>query len=193
MDDVRSQVFEQSLVVGDGHHAEFRSLPADLGHAVGHHGQGIDVQAGVSLVEDGDLGFQDGHLEDLVSFLLTTGETLIEVALGKRRVHAEPLHPLHDGQAQLEYRQVDALTGRQGLAEKVDHRHPGHLQRVLEGEEHPGLAPDVGGPVGDVLTAKEHRTGGDRVLGAAQQHGSQGGLAGSVGPHEGVEFAGANG
>ena len=47
---------------------------------------------------------------------------------------------------QLEHRQVDALAGRQRLAQEVEHRHAGDLLRVLEGEEEPGLAPDVGGP-----------------------------------------------
>ena len=59
---------------------------------------------------------------------------------------SEPLHPLHDRQPQLEHRQVDALAGRQRLAQEVEDRHAGDVLGVLEGEEDAGLAPHVGRP-----------------------------------------------
>ncbi len=48
-----------------------------LGIAVdtfGHHAQGVDVQAGVGLVEDRDLRLQQTQLQDLVALLLTAGK-----------------------------------------------------------------------------------------------------------------------
>ena len=111
---------------------------------LGDDPQRVDVEAGVGLVEDGEFGFEDRHLHDLVALLLAAGESLVEVAVDERRVHAEPLHPVHRGEAQFEHRQVDALAGRQGLAEELDDRDAGDLLGVLEGEEHAGLGPLVG-------------------------------------------------
>ena len=155
MHEVGREVVEQALVVGDQQDAELGPVGADLADALGDDAQGVDVEAGVGLVEDGELGLEDRHLQDLVALLLAAGEALVEVAVGERRVHAEALHPLHDRQAQLEHREVDALAGRQRLAQEVEHRDPGDLLRVLEGEEHAGLGPHVGRPVGDVVALEE--------------------------------------
>ena len=106
----------------------------------------------------GDLRLEDRHLEDLVALLLAAGEPLVEEPVGEGRVHVEPLHPLHDRQPQLEDREVDALAGRQGLAQEVDDRHALHLLGVLEGEEHARLAPDLGVPGGDVVALEEDPT-----------------------------------
>ena len=145
------QVLEQALVVRDAQHAEVGPVGAHLLHALRHHLQRVDVETGVGLVEDGELGLEDRHLQDLVALLLAAGEALVEVAVEERRIHVEPVHPLHDRQPQLEHRQVDALAGRQRLAQEVEHRHARDGLRVLEGEEDAGLAADVGRPVGDVV------------------------------------------
>ena len=166
-----------------------RSL-ADLLDALGDRAQGVDVEAGVGLVEDGQLGLEDGHLQDLVALLLAAGEALVEVAVGEGGVHAEALHPLHDGQAQLEHRQVDALAGRQRLAQELDDRDAGDLLRVLEGQEHAGLGPDLGRPVGDVVALVQDAPARDLVLGVGQQGVGEGRLARAVRAHHGVHLAG---
>ena len=176
--------------MGDGQDAEGGALGPDLLDAPGHDLQGVDVEAGVGLVEDGQLGLEDGHLQDLVALLLAAGEPLVEVAVGEGRVHVEALHPLHDREAQLQDGQVDALAGRQGLAQEVDDRHPGDGHGVLEGQEDAGLAPDVGAPGGDVVALVEDAALGHLVLGAAEQDVGQGGLARPVGAHQGMDFAG---
>jgi hypothetical protein len=90
----------------------------------------------------------------------------------------------------LEHRQVlDALAGGQGLAEELHHRDAGDLLRVLEGEEHAGLGPHVGGPSGDVVALEADPPSGDLVVGVAEQGVRQGGLARPVRPHEGVQLA----
>ena len=122
VDPVGLQVVEQALVVGDDQDAQLGTVLAHLIDTVGHDLERVDVEAGVGLVEDGDLGLEDGHLQDLVALLLAAREALVEVAVGERRVHVEPLHPVHDRQPQLEHRQVDALAGRQRLAQEVDDR-----------------------------------------------------------------------
>ena len=187
---VGRQLAEQALVVGDEHDAEAGPVLADLLDAAGHRAQGVDVEAGVGLVEDGQLGLEDGHLQDLVALLLAAGEALVEVAVGEGRVHAEPLHPVHDGQAQLEHGQVDALAGRQRLAQELDDRDAGDLLGVLEGEEHAGLGPHLGGPVGDVVALVEDAPAGDLVLRVGQQGVGERRLARAVGAHDGVHLAG---
>ena len=112
------------------------------------------------------------------------------MAVGERRVHAEAVHPVHDRQPELQDRHVDALSGREGLAQEVDDRHAGDLQRVLERQEDTGLAAHVGWPFGDLVATEPDRTAGDEVFGAAQQDRGQGRLSGTVGTHEGVDLAG---
>ena len=114
--------------------------------------QRVDVEAAVGLVEHRDVGFHQGHLQDLVALLLATGEALVEVALRETVVHAEALRPLHQPDPHLEHREVgDALAGGDGLAQEVEHAHPGDLLGVLEAEEEAPGGPLVGGELGDVL------------------------------------------
>ena len=77
-----------------------RPVATHLLHAARHHLEGVDVETGVGLVEDRDVGLEDRHLEDLVALLLAAGEPLVEEPVGEGRVHVETGHPLHDRQAQ---------------------------------------------------------------------------------------------
>ncbi len=61
-------------------------------HPFADHPQCVDVEAGVGLVEDGDLRPEQLQLHDLVPLLLATGEALVHVALGHRGIHAQTLH-----------------------------------------------------------------------------------------------------
>ena len=68
MDDVRGDVVEQALVVGDQQDAELR-----VEHRVdtlGDDPQGVDVEARVGLVEDRELRVEQFELHDLVALLL---------------------------------------------------------------------------------------------------------------------------
>jgi hypothetical protein len=193
VDAVGGQLVQHPLVVGDDQHAQ---LGSGLPHRMdppGHRAQGVDIEAGVGLVQHGQLGLEDGHLEDLVALPLAAREPVVQVALPEGRVHAQLLHPLHHHQADLEDRQVHAPTGRQGLSQELDDRDPADGLGLLEGEEDPGLAPDVGGPVGDVLAPEPDGAGGHLVGRVAQQDVGQGGLARPVGAHEGVHLARPNG
>ena len=193
MDDVRSHLVEQALVVGDQHDAHVRALFADGVDTPSDDAQGVDVEAGVGLVEDRQLRLEDRHLHDLVALLLAAGEPLVEVAVDERRVHPEPLGPLHRGEAQLEHGQVDALACRQRLAQELDDRDAGNLLGVLEGEEHARLGPFVGRPVADVVAVEGDRPRRDLVLGRPHQRRRERALAGPVGAHHGVDLAGADG
>ncbi len=113
--------------------------------------QCVDVEAGVGLVEHGDLGLEQRHLENLVALLLAAGEALVQVPLLEAVVHAEPLRPRQELHAHFEHGVVvDALAARHRLAQEVEHRHARDLFGVLEAEEQAPGRPLVGGCVGDV-------------------------------------------
>ena len=56
--------------------------------------QGVDVQAGVGLIEDGELRLQQAELQHLVALLLAAGEALVDGTLGEGRVDVQFLHRL---------------------------------------------------------------------------------------------------
>ena len=80
---VRHDVVEQPLVVRDDEHRPVRA--AQGVDAVGDDLQGVDVEAGVGLVEDAQLRLEHGHLEDLVALLLAAGEALVDRPLEQLR------------------------------------------------------------------------------------------------------------
>ena len=173
----------------DEEDAQLGTIGAHLLHTAGDDLQGVDVESGVGLIEDGEVGLEDRHLQDLVALLLPAGEALVEVAVAEGGIHVEALHPLHDRQAQLEDRQVDALAGRQGLAQEVDDRDARDLLGVLEGEEHPRLAAHVGRPRRDVLALEEEAPGRHLVVRVAEEGVGERRLPRAVGAHQGVHLA----
>ena len=133
---------------------------AHLGDPVGDDAQRVDVEAGVGLVEDRDVGFEERHLEDLVALLLATREALVEVALREPLVHAELRGPFEQRHAHLEHRQVgDALARRHRLAQEVEDAHARDLLGVLEAEEQAARGALVGGERRDVVAAEDDRPG----------------------------------
>src|SRR2546427_8344999 len=63
---------------------------------VRNHSEGVDVQAGVGLVENCELGLEHRHLKNLVALLLAAGEAFVDRTIHKCLVHLEQLHlPAH--------------------------------------------------------------------------------------------------
>ena len=154
-------VLQDPRVVRDEQDAGLAAL-ADPVDALGHHAQRVDVEAGVGLVEDGDLRAQQLELQDLVALLLAAGEALVDVALGERRVHLEALHRLLlllDPQPQLGGLAAD---GGGGGAQEVGDGDAGHLDGVLHRQEDAGAGPLVDGHLEDVLAVEGDGAGGDR-------------------------------
>ena len=162
-------------------------------HALGDDAHGIDVEAGIGLVEHAERRLEQRHLQDLVPLLLAAGEADIERALQHLGVDLEQLRLLAHQPQEIGRRQL-RLPAR--LAHRVHRRaQEGHggdarnLHRVLEGEEHAG-----GGALGrvhgeQVLTLPGDRARGDLVIVLAGQHISERRLAGAVRPHDGVHLA----
>src|SRR5436305_1296106 len=69
MHDVRREIAQDALVVRDEQHAHLRALPAHLVDPVSDDLQGVDVEPGIGLVEDGHVGFEQGHLQHLGALL----------------------------------------------------------------------------------------------------------------------------
>ena len=189
VDPVGVQLGEQAAVVGDGQHAE-AVLVGGLLDPAAAGAQGVDVEAGVQLVEDGDLGQEDAELEGLVALLLAAGQVDVEGPGQEALVEADALGLDHHA---LPHVGGVAAGGGDRGREEVLQRHAGDLGRVLHGQEQPGLGPLPRGHGQDVLAVHGHRAARDLVARATHDHVGQGGLARPVGAHDGVDLAALHG
>ena len=79
MNEVGHDEVQKALVMG---HKDNASLRAAQGiHALGHHLEGVYIEARISLIENGEGWLQKQHLEDLVAFLFPAGEAFVDAAL----------------------------------------------------------------------------------------------------------------
>ena len=86
-----------------------------------------------------------------------------------------------------------SVQGGLGGAQEVAGGHAGNLDRILHGQEEPGLGPLVHAQSGELDAVEGGRTRGDRVLGVARQRVGHGRFAGAVGAHDGVNLTGLDG
>ena len=61
-------------------------------HAGRHDFKSINVKAGVSFIKNTELGLQKLQLQNLMTFLLTAGETFIDVTSNERRINVQMVH-----------------------------------------------------------------------------------------------------
>ena len=96
-------------------------LGVELGvDALGDDAQRVDVEAGVGLVEDRELGLEDGHLEHLQALLLAAREALVDVARGEAVVELEQRHLLAQQLAEVAH--LDAAAGQVGRVDLARRR-----------------------------------------------------------------------
>ena len=162
-------------------------------HAFGHDAQGVHVQAGVGFVKDGKLRFQQFELQHFGALLFTAGEAFVHGTGGELRVHLEALHGCGQVLGPLANTGSLAVDFGLGGAQEVGHGHARYFDRVLHGQEQAGLGALVRSHLEDVLAVEEGLAGVDHVLGVAGQRVGESGLAGTVGAHDGVGFAGVDG
>jgi len=182
----RRDVVEDALVVRD--HDRAHVGPDVVLHAPRDHLQGVDVEAGVGLVEDRHRRLQHGQLQDLEALLLAAREPVVEVPARHLLVDVEQLHRLLHLLPEL--RDADGLVAVRvdGGAEEVRDRHTGHGVRVLEAQEEAELRALVRPQVEHVGAIERHLAGRHLVAGVAHQHVRQGRLAGPVRAHDGVDL-----
>ena len=161
----------------------------------------------IGLVEDGDLGLEDGHLEHLEALLLAAREPVVHIAAGETLVHAQQGHLLAHLGPEVAHRDaathrvgrvdvgvlVDALEA--GVERGADERRDaqaGDGGRVLEGEEQAEARPLVRGQGEDVATLPADLAAGHDVRRMAGERVGERGLARAVGPHDRVDLAAAD-
>ncbi len=76
--------------MGDHHDGVVFALK--LVDTVGDDFHGIDIEARIGFVEDGDLWGEDGHLEDFVSLFFTTGIIDVDGTFDKLFLNVEKFH-----------------------------------------------------------------------------------------------------
>ena len=164
--------------------------------AVGHRLEGVDVQAGVGLVQDRQGGLQHGHLEDLGALLLPTRETGVHRAAQQVLAHLHRLHPLlGHGQEIHRVQLLLAAVAPYGVdrgAQEVEAVQAGNLHGILEAEEESLHRPQFRGHAEQVLPLVQDFAGGHLVGVTAGQHLGQRTLARAVGAHDGVDLAGGH-
>ena len=191
MHDVRHDVVEQALIVGDDDRGALRrAQPVD---AVGDDLQGVDVEAGVGLVEDREPRLQQRHLQNLIALLLAAREAHIDGAAQHLRADRELggalAHALEEfRRGQLRLAALLALRVERGAQE----RHggdAGDFDRILEGEEEALGGALVGIEVEHVLAVEQDLPLRHLVVGLAGEHIGERRLARSVRAHDRVHLA----
>ena len=192
MHELRLDVAQDAGVVGNQHDAHVVLIVRTV-HALRNDLQCVNVQTGVGLIQDAELGLEQLQLKDLVALLLTTGEALVHVTCDEVGVNLQVLHGflnvLGPGT------QGGSLAVHSGLSgtQEVGHGHTGDLNRVLHSQEQACACTLVHAHLGDVLTVEQNLTGVNLVLGVASNGGSQSGLTGTVRAHDCVNLARVDG
>ena len=192
MHEVGHDVVEQTLVVRDDERRVVRVLQRV--HAVRDDLERVDVEAGISLVEDGEPRFEHGHLEDFVALLFAAGEADVHGALEQVFLELEQLHLfLHEREefhrVELRLALVLAAFVERG-AEEVGAVHAGNLDGILKREEDAFARADFGVHLQEIFAFVDDFAGGDIVGVAPGENRSERALAGAVGPHDGMDFTG---
>ena len=150
----------------------------------GDLGEGVDVQARVDLVEEDEVRFQEEHLQDLVPFLLSSGEPLVEVAGRHVGVQADLLVCVLGESVEVVGRDGFFAADVEARTEEVGCHDPRDVRGVLEGHEDAFSAPLVRGEGQEVLPVKFCGARRYAVFGGAHEDVQERGFAVSVGPQQ---------
>ena len=158
MHHVGLDVVQEALIVRDDDGGVVRS--AQQVDTFGHDAEGVDVEAAVRLVEDGERGLEHGHLEDLVALLLAAGEAFVHAAVHQAVVQLHDLafltHQLEEVGGRNRLLATVLAAGIDGRAHEVHHAHAGDLHGVLEAEEDAFAATLFGGQLQEVFALEGH-------------------------------------
>ena len=192
---VRLNVVEQTLIMRDQQRGPVRRLQGI--HALGHDAQGINVQARVGFVQNGQARIQDCHLQDLITLLFTAAVINIHVTFQKALVNLQQTHLVLYKLNKIEWVHgrfipvlaVLMIAGPQKqrigharqfhrILKRQKHTLQGSLMRLQFEQVKRGLARRI-----------RHVSLCHFVVRMAGQHLGQGALSGTIGPHDGVHLA----
>ena len=195
MHKVWNNVVEHPLIVR--HHNECRFFGTKGTHTIGHDLQGVDVEAGVGFIKDGQTGLQYGHLKNLVALLLSARKSVVHRSLQKTVVNLQQLHfVLHQEKKVSRIHRFFTAMGPeriQGCFQKIGVADTRDFNRILEGHEQPCARPLLWIHFEEVLASKPDLPAGHFVGLPTGQDLCQGALARPIGSHDGMHFAGLNG
>ena len=161
--------------------------------ALRHDAQSVNVQAGVSLVHDCELRLQDIQLHDLMALLLAAGEAFVDGAGDEGLINLQVLAGL--GKLLVPFAQLRCLAANGGDcgAHELGDLYAWYLSWVLHRQEEAGASALVDGHLQQIFAVEKHLALGDLILWVAGDGVGQGGLAGTVRAHDGVDLAGVDG
>ena len=181
--------------MGDDDEAAFGG--AEGVHAIGDGLEGVNVEAGVGFVEDAELRFEDGHLEDFIALLFAAGEAFVDAAAEQFFFESEELDlvldELHEGEGVHFFLAAGLANGVDGAAEEVDVADAGDFDGILESEEDALVGAFIGLHFEQLFAEELDRAFGDFVIFAASEDAGKGAFSAAVGAHDCVHFAGADG
>ena len=174
------EFLEQPVVVRDGDHAQTGLGGGGL-HPAGAVPQGIDVEAGIEFVEDGEARLEHGELESLVALLLAAGQIDVHRTFEEPLVKADPTGLGAHERIQTFHRSAasDERLGENGVEADA-----GNFARVLHHQMKTSHGPLVGGQTEDLFAVEGDAAAEHLVAGLAHDDGRERGLPGAVRAHD---------
>ena len=191
---IRYNVIQQALVVSDEDDGAIRCP-----HGVDARGddlERIDIQSRVGFIQDGEHRFHHGHLQNLVPLLLPAREAFIDAAIEKTLVHMHEFH-LVAHQAQ-EFKGIQFLfttmlsQGVDSRFQEIDVVDTRDFNRILKCEKDTCAGALFRRQGKQVPALVGYGPGRNLVTFPTGQHVGQRALAGTVGAHDRVHFAGTD-
>ena len=182
------ECLEDGRVMGDDEE-RLALLLLELLDALGDDADGVDVQTGVGLVEDGEVRVKDEELKDLGLFLFTAGETDVEVAVCIIFRNGQDVRDLLDLFAEVPQFDALARSHLDGVAHEVGDGDAGDFDGVLERHEQARLGALVRGLLEQVEVAVLDGAFGHFIGRVAHDGIAEGGFTGTVRAHEDMGLA----
>ena len=157
--------------------------------AARNDGKGVDVEARVGFVENGQLRLEQQQLQHFELLLFAAREANAQLAVEVGGVEVEFCAQFLGVLAELLALKVQAFAARGRCAQEARQRNAGNLDGRLEAQEHACMAALVGRKRSNVLAVEHDGASGHVVRGIAHYDMAKGGFAGAVRAHEHVGFA----
>ena len=179
---------EDGRVMGDDEE-RFALFLLELLNALGDDADSVDVEAGVGLVEDGEVRVEDEELKDLRLFLFAAGEADVEVTVCIVFRNGQDVRDLLDLLAEVPQFDALARTHLDRVTHKVGNGDAGDFDGVLERHEQARLGALVRGLREQVEVAVLDGAFGHFIGRVTHDGITEGGFTGTVRAHEDMGLA----